>query len=207
VKDRAGNIVPNTYVMAMDYSGINYDYNDNVYLFTNMKPAPEGQVLYRLDVAGTSNYTDTNGNTWTPDTGLFTPTNAAAEGANYTIQAIANTDDDPLFQTYRANLGNIPIAQRILEYNLPISGVTRVNVRLLYAERFWTATGQRVFNVDIEGRRISTNLDLFKMAPGANAALTVPVYHVNVSGGVLTIDFSAVADYGAINAIEVVADP
>ncbi len=26
--------------MAMDYSGINYDYNDNVYLISNMRPAP-----------------------------------------------------------------------------------------------------------------------------------------------------------------------
>src|SRR5439155_5409110 len=38
VKDRAGNIIPNTYLMTMDYSGINYDYNDNTYLITNLKP-------------------------------------------------------------------------------------------------------------------------------------------------------------------------
>ena len=38
VRDRAGNIVPNTYFMAMDYSGINYDYNDNTFLITNMVP-------------------------------------------------------------------------------------------------------------------------------------------------------------------------
>jgi hypothetical protein len=200
-------VVPNTFLMSMDYSGINYDYQDNVYLISNMKPAPEGQVLYRLDVGGTANYTDTNGNVWKPDTGLFTPTNAAAEGANYAVQAIANTDDDPLFQTYRANLGNIPIAQRILEYNLPLNGVTRVNVRLYYAERFWTTTGQRVFNLDVEGKRVSTNLDLFKQSPGPNSALVVPLYHVNVSDGSLTLDFSTITDYAAINAIEVVADP
>src|SRR5207248_1102884 len=29
VKDRDGKIVANTYLMAMDYSGINYDYQDN----------------------------------------------------------------------------------------------------------------------------------------------------------------------------------
>ncbi len=37
-KDRAGKIIPNTYLMSMDYSGINYDYNDNVYLIQNIKP-------------------------------------------------------------------------------------------------------------------------------------------------------------------------
>ncbi len=37
-RDANGNIIPNTYFMAMDYSGINYDYNDNVYLVSNIKP-------------------------------------------------------------------------------------------------------------------------------------------------------------------------
>jgi glucose/arabinose dehydrogenase len=207
VKDRNGTVIPNTWLMSMDYAGINYDYNDNVYLISNMKPAPQGQMLYRLDVGATANYTDTAGNVWTPDTGYFTPTNATSEGANYTVKEIAYTNDDPLFQTYRANLGNIPIDQRVLEYNLPLNGVTRVNVRLSYAERYWTATGQRVFNVDVEGKRVSTKLDLYKMAPGKDAAFIVPLYHVGVSDGTLTLDFRAVADYGAINAIEVVADP
>ena len=34
VKDRDGRIAPNTYLMEMDSSGINYDYQDNVYLIT-----------------------------------------------------------------------------------------------------------------------------------------------------------------------------
>lgn len=37
-RDRTGAIIPNTYIMSMDYAGINYDYNDNIYLITNMKP-------------------------------------------------------------------------------------------------------------------------------------------------------------------------
>ncbi len=39
-KDRSGNVMANTYIMGMDYNGINYDYNDNMYLITNI--APEG---------------------------------------------------------------------------------------------------------------------------------------------------------------------
>lgn len=38
VKDRQGVLIANTWLMTMDYSGINYDYNDNVYLITNIKP-------------------------------------------------------------------------------------------------------------------------------------------------------------------------
>ena len=38
-KDRAGNVIPNTYLVVMDYAGINYDFNDNIYLVTNITPA------------------------------------------------------------------------------------------------------------------------------------------------------------------------
>ena len=38
LRDRAGQIIPNAYLLAMDYAGINYDYNDNVYLLTNIAP-------------------------------------------------------------------------------------------------------------------------------------------------------------------------
>ncbi|HKL89205.1 MAG TPA: hypothetical protein VJ884_09380, partial [Salinibacter sp.] len=39
VRDRSGAYVPSTFLMVMDYSGINYDFNDNVYLVTNVEPA------------------------------------------------------------------------------------------------------------------------------------------------------------------------
>ncbi len=39
VKDRSGAVVAGSYLMGMDYSGINYDYNDNLYLVTNVAPA------------------------------------------------------------------------------------------------------------------------------------------------------------------------
>ena len=37
-RNRSGAIIANTYLVSMDYSGINYDYNDNVYLVSNIKP-------------------------------------------------------------------------------------------------------------------------------------------------------------------------
>jgi hypothetical protein len=36
--DANGKVIPNTYIMAMDYAGINYDYNDNVFIISNIKP-------------------------------------------------------------------------------------------------------------------------------------------------------------------------
>ena len=38
VKDRAGKLVKDKWLAVMDYAGINYDFNDNVYLVENVKP-------------------------------------------------------------------------------------------------------------------------------------------------------------------------
>lgn len=51
-KDSDGNIIPDAYILAQDYVGVsfaNYDYQDNVYLLTNVKPvnaplAPTGLI-------------------------------------------------------------------------------------------------------------------------------------------------------------------
>ena len=48
LRDRAGGFVKDAWLMVMDFSGINYDYNDNVYLISNIRPenaaAPVGLV-------------------------------------------------------------------------------------------------------------------------------------------------------------------
>ena len=65
-RDRDGEFIPNTWLMTMDYFGVNYDYNDNVYLITNMRPenappTPDGFNAYqdsagvRLDWADNTN--------------------------------------------------------------------------------------------------------------------------------------------------------
>ena len=41
LKDENGKLVPNTYIAAMDYTAnqfANWDYNDNIYLISNLKP-------------------------------------------------------------------------------------------------------------------------------------------------------------------------
>jgi hypothetical protein len=37
-KNRSGAVIPGAYLMGMDYSGINYDYQDNIYLIGNIRP-------------------------------------------------------------------------------------------------------------------------------------------------------------------------
>ena len=48
LKDEHGNLVPNTYIVAMDYTAnkfANWDYNDNIYLVTNIKPASSASTM------------------------------------------------------------------------------------------------------------------------------------------------------------------
>lgn len=42
LRDRTGAVVKDTWLVIMDFSGINYDYNDNVYLVSNIRPESPG---------------------------------------------------------------------------------------------------------------------------------------------------------------------
>ena len=167
--------------------------------------APAQQALYRLDVAGAGNYTDSKGQVWTPDTGRYTPTTAVAEGATTTPLEIANTDDDVLFRTYRGNVGNVAQAQRVLNYVLPAKGATTVDVRLYFAERASgnNTVGKRVFDINVEGRTVRSNFDIVAAAGGQNTATVLPINDVTVTGGLLELGFTASIDYPSIAAIEV----
>jgi hypothetical protein len=201
-RDRQGAIIPNTWLMTMDYSGINYDYNDNVYLVSNIKPEAR-EALYRLD-AGTASgfsYTDTHGNVWTSDAGFFGPSTAKDENGGNPPPAIANTDDDVLYQTYRGNVGST--TPRTLKYSLPISTPSTVDIRLHFAELAWTSADKRIFDVTVEGTKRMDNFDIFKESGGAKNATVVQIRGVQVNDGVLNIDFTPETDYASIAAIEV----
>ncbi|WP_185982723.1 carbohydrate-binding protein [Aureimonas mangrovi] len=43
--DAKGNVIPNVYLGIMDYTGINYDYNDNLFIIEGVEPVGFGQNL------------------------------------------------------------------------------------------------------------------------------------------------------------------
>ncbi|SDE30434.1 Carbohydrate binding module (family 35) [Paracoccus isoporae] len=43
--DAAGNVIPNVYLGVMDYTGINYDYNDNMFVIEGVEPVGFGQSI------------------------------------------------------------------------------------------------------------------------------------------------------------------
>ena len=118
LKDRTGVAVPDTYLMSMDSAGINYDYNDNLYLISNLRPEGEGTALFRLDVGGASNYVDSLGRTWQPEHEPVKPVDGDSEGLNAARRTSTETVDDPIYRP-TAERRQRPLDQRILTYESP----------------------------------------------------------------------------------------
>ncbi|WP_175607399.1 NPCBM/NEW2 domain-containing protein [Deinococcus marmoris] len=204
-RDRAGQIMPGTYLLIMDYSGINYDYNDNVYLIGNLKPA---SIL--IDVGLTpagGQFTDPQGNVWFSDRdrnnyALFTPNTAKNEpdGGPNTALDILGTTNDTLYRTYRGNVGSL--TPRAINFDIPLENGPQT-LRLHFADLAHTTAGKRVFDVVAEGQNVLPNLDIVQQAGNGNTAL-VKTVNVQVTGGALNLTLSASVDYPSIAGIEIV---
>jgi O-glycosyl hydrolase len=77
-------------------------------------------------------------------------------------------------------------------------------VRLHFAEVYWTATGQRVFNVAINGSPALMNFDIFAAAGGANKAVVEQFTATANASGAITVALSnGNADQAKLSALEV----
>jgi len=80
---------------------------------------------------------------------------------------------------------------------------TNYLVRLHFCEPVWTASGQRVFNVYLNGQKVLSNFDVFATAGAQNKAVIKEIMTTaNASGG-LVAGFTNVVDNAEINAIEI----
>ena len=137
--------------------------------------------------AGGGGYTDVLNQAWSPDNSF-----AGGNTAN-TTSNIANTSDPALYQTER--YGSFSY-----QFTVPNGNY---NVLLKFAEIYWTSTGQRIFNVSINGTQVLTNFDIVASAGGAFRALD-KAFPTAVTGGLITIQFSTgTADLPKISAIEI----
>ena len=157
---------------------------------------PSGHYLVRVN-AGGDQYADSEGNTWLADQ-AYTPGGWGYVGGTAwaTTHAISGTDDDVLYQSERYGMTSY-------QFDVP-NGVYRV--KLLFAENYWNAVGKRLFNVNIEGNPVISNLDIFAHV-GKNSAYSqsigVTANGIQVHDGQLNIDFSASVDNAKVNGIEV----
>lgn len=105
---------------------------------------------------------------------------------------VADTDDDPVYQTVRYNMDG---------YNLTVPKGT-YTVTLQFNEPFYTAPGKRVFGATVQGKQVIEHLDLFARL-GRNHAFDLRVPNVRVTGDRLSIRFTREVEFPCIAGITV----
>jgi hypothetical protein len=134
--------------------------------------------------AGGPAYTDASHIAWSADTGFSGGTAWGNSNAPVPVQ----------YQTLR--FGNT------FQYDFAVANGTH-SVTLKFAEIYFTAANQRMFNVSINGTNVLSQFDIFSAAGGANKTVD-KTFSVPVTGGRVTIQFTAgSADEPQVNAIQI----
>lgn len=113
--------------------------------------------------------------------------------ASFPDAAIADTEDDVLYQTVRYDLS---------AYRLVVPNGT-YTVTLRFCEPYYKEEGKRVFGVKIQGRSVIEKLDVFA-AVGPNRALDKTFAGIDVTDGTLVIEFVKDVEFPCIAALDVV---
>jgi Malectin domain len=148
-----------------------------------------GTVTEAVNCAG-QGYVSAEGVTYKGDYGYI------SGYTDTTTATVSNTKDSTLYQSNR--YGNF-------SYQFVVANGA-YDVTLKFAETYWTAAGDRIFNVLINGTQVLTNFDIFAAAGGENIAID-KTFPVSVTGGEITIQFVSVTDNAMLNALEIVPQP
>jgi hypothetical protein len=117
--------------------------------------------------------------------------------ASINTSGVSNPAPQAVYQTER--YGNF-------SYSIPglVAGQS-YTVRLHFAELYWTSSGQRLFNVSINGTQVLSNFDIYATAGGADKAVVEQYSATADSNGEITIQFSTVKDNAKVDGIEILA--
>ena len=95
-----------------------------------------------------------------------------------------------------------------LTYTLPyLIPNASYKVRLHFAEVYWSVSGQRLFNVALNGAQVLTGFDIFAAANSNFKANVQEFNAISDKSGIITIQLVTITDNAAINGIEVIANP
>jgi len=137
---------------------------------------------------------------WNPDFGkkLEPPKPKLTEGreggnvAHFPNNPIADTENDPLYQT---------VIWDVKAYRLKVPNGT-YTVTLKFCEPHYNAVGKRIFGIELQGKRVINKLDIFAEV-GKNRALDYTFEDVKVTNGLLEINFVKVVEFPCIAAFVV----
>jgi hypothetical protein len=159
-----------------------------------MACALDAPYQLRVDAGSAINTLDTAGRTWLAERAYAADSWGFTDGVTaVTLDPIAGTEDDLLYQTVRWGYGAWGF-----KADAP-NGPYRVN--LGFTETHFTASNMRVFDVKIEGQTVIARLDLFAAA-GHDTAHRQS-FDVTVNDGQLDIEFVSVQNAALVAAIEV----
>ncbi|NOS68304.1 MAG: hypothetical protein HOP33_00015 [Verrucomicrobia bacterium] len=153
-----------------------------------------GAYLQRLACGNSNNITDCVGSLWSRDTNYTVGAFGYIGGGNgYVNNSITGVCASAQSLYQRERFGSFSY-----QFDCPI-GVYETT--LLESETYWSAAGQRVFNVSIQGRQVLTNFDIFAIG-GKNLPLT-RVFTNSVTNAQLQVVFTPVVDNARVSGIQV----
>ena len=155
-----------------------------------------GNFLQRISGGGPTSATNCDGTLWLRDTNYMLGGGGYSGGATgYVASAISGVCAlaQPL---YRREHYGAPFAY---QFDCP-AGIYETT--LLEAETYWSAAGQRVFSIFIQGQPARTNLDIIAATGGQNLPLTL-VFTNAVTNAQLQILFSPITDNARVSGVQV----
>lgn len=180
-----------SFIWKANSNSYNDDANSTITLTSTNSPSITNNTTtgLRIDTGASAPYTDTFGNVWVPDTGA-----TGGSTVNRGAISISNTNDSQIYQTERYGMNS---------YNFNVDpGNYQVKLHFAETSPSITGPGQRVFDMDIEGREI-LDLDILREAGGKNTALVKTIDNVEVTDGQLNIVFTPNVQSTLINGIEI----
>ncbi len=157
-------------------------------LMTGMAAGSKAQTV-NINCGGVA-MTTSDGTQWSADEDY---TNGEVVYSGSSI-ASSKTQDYYLYRSGRAGLYSD------FSYSIPVPNGS-YTVTLRFAEIQYSAAGQRVFNVAINGTTVLNNFDI--LAKAAPFTPVVQQFPANVTNGSLQIAFTGVVNRGLVNAIQV----
>lgn len=144
-----------------------------------------GKIAFATNCGGAS-YRSEEGVYYSADTNFLNGT------SHSTKDDIERTNDDSLYQKNRFG--------KPVSYKIPLANKT-YKVTFMYAETFHKKEGRRIFDVFIEGVKVTSNLDVFAKV-GKNVAYS-ETYEVTLVDGELNIEFVSIVDNANVSAIKI----
>jgi hypothetical protein len=136
-------------------------------------------------------------------TGSFAADELYSGGSTYSTtasidtSAVSNPAPQAVYQTER--YGNFT-------YTFPnLSPGAPYTVRLHESENYWSSSGQRSFNVAINGQQVLSNFDIYAAAGGADKAIVEQFTTTADANGQIAIQFTSVKDNAKVDGLEILA--